>query len=96
MNHVARSNVNEEGFVCTGWLCGGADLKGAIGSDGDGGAEELLVSTKDHANLPANGCAALLVGLSQPGGTMVTQLIEALFQFQEELGQQPVSINDPV
>ena len=96
MNHVARSNVNEEGFVYTGWLCGGADLKGAVGSDGDGGAEEFLVSTKDHANLSTEGRATMRIGLPQTGWAMVTQLIEALFQVKEELSKKPISVNEPV
>ena len=96
MNHVARPNVNEEGLVCTGCLCGGSDLKCAVGGDGDGVSEEFLVGPKNHANLPTERAATTLVGLLQPGWAMVTQLIEALFQVQEELGKKPVSINEPM
>lgn len=96
MNHVACPNVDERSFVCTGNLCEGPDLKCAVGSDGDGGAEEFFIGPKDHANLPTEGGTTALVGLQQPGWAMVTQLIEALFQVQEELSKKPISVNEPV
>lgn len=93
MNDVACPHV-DEGLVCTGCPGGGSDLKCAIGSDGDGGSQEFLIGPKDDANLSAEGRTTTHVGLQQAGWAMVTQLIEALFQFQEELGKEPVSINE--
>jgi len=96
MNHVACPDVDERGLVRTGSVCREFDLKCPVGSDGDGGAEEFFVGSKDHANLSTEGRATMRIGLQQPGWAMVTQFVEALFQFQEELGKEPVSINEPV
>jgi hypothetical protein len=95
MNHIASPDL-DEGLVPACSVCGGFDLKCPVGSDGDGGSEELLIGPKDDANLSAEGRATTCIGLQQSGWPLVTQLIEALFQFQEELSEQPVSVNEPV
>ena len=64
MNHIARSHVDKRRFSAGG-ICGRSDLQGSISRDGDGGANELLIGSQDHANLPAEGGATVLVGLQQ-------------------------------